>query len=241
VTAPALPRPERGSGRVVRTARPLPAAQLYGRLLATVVNHVFGEGPPPPRARVRSLDGSSAPLPLERWVAPVDDTDSAILDGLAGPVLDIGCGPGRHVAALTDAGIPSLGVDLSPVAVWVTRGRGGEAIPGSIFAAVPGAGRWRSALLLDGNIGIGGDPTLLLRRTWELLAASGTAVVELDGPGAPTERTRARIEAPGVVSEWFPWARVGVDGIVPLAAAAGLLAGPARRAGDRWFVRLRRP
>lgn len=226
---------------LIRPARPLPADQLYGRLLATVVNHMFGEGPPPPRARVRSLDGTSAPLPLERWVAPVDHTDAAILDGLDGPVLDIGCGPGRHVAALADAGIPTLGVDLSPVAVWVTRGRGGEAIPGSIFADVPGAGEWRSALLLDGNVGIGGDPALLLSRTCELLAGAGTAVVELDGPGAPTVRTRVRIEAPGVVSEWFPWARVGVDGIAPLAAAAGLLAEPARRAGDRWFVRLRRP
>jgi SAM-dependent methyltransferase len=230
---------------VVGVARPgarrLPADQLYGRLLATVVNHVFGEGPPPPRARVRSFDGSCAPLPLERWVAPVDETDAQILAGLDGPVLDIGCGPGRHVAALIAAGIASLGLDLSTVAVWVTRGRGGEAIPGSIFAEVPGAGHWRSTLLLDGNIGIGGDPALLLRRTRDLLAAGGVAVVELDPPGAATECTRVRIEVSGTVSEWFPWARVGVDGIAPLASAAGLLCGPPRRAGHRWFVRLRRP
>jgi SAM-dependent methyltransferase len=219
----------------------LPADQLYGRLLATVVEHVLGQGPPPPRAQVRRVDGTSAPLPLERWVAAADRVDTALLAGLDGPVLDIGCGPGRHVAALAAAGIDSLGLDLSPVAVRFARGRGGDAIPGSIFADVPRSGRWRSALLLDGNVGIGGDPASLLRRTCELLAPGGTALVELDPPGAPTERTRVRLEAPGLVSEWFAWARVGADGIAPLARDAGLFAGPARDAGGRWFARLRRP
>jgi SAM-dependent methyltransferase len=219
----------------------LPADQLYGRLLATVVEHVLGEGPPPPRAQVRCFDGTSTPLPLERWVAAADRVDTELLAGLDGPVLDIGCGPGRHVAALAAAGTDSLGLDLSPVAVRVARGRGGEAIPGSIFADVPRSGRWRTALLLDGNVGIGGDPASLLRRTRELLARGGTAIVELDPPGAPTERTRVRLEAPGLVSEWFAWARVGADGIAPLARAAGLLAGPGQQAGGRWFARLRRP
>jgi SAM-dependent methyltransferase len=170
-----------------------------------------------------------------------DRVDTELLAGLDGPVLDIGCGPGRHVAALAAAGTDSLGLDLSPVAVQVARGRGGEAIPGSIFADVPRCGRWRTALLLDGNIGIGGDPASLLRRTRELLARGGTAIVELDPPGAPTERTRVRLEAPGLVSEWFAWARVGADGIAPLARAAGLVAGPGQQAGGRWFARLRRP
>jgi SAM-dependent methyltransferase len=222
------------------SAPTLPAEQLYGRLLATAVHHVFGDGPPPPHARMRSEDGGTEQLPIERWVEPVDAFDAEILAGLAGPVLDIGCGPGRHVAALRAAGVRALGVDLSPVAVRVTRGRGGNAVLGSIFAEVAGAGRWRTALLLDGNIGIGGDPVALLARTRELLAPGGTAVVELDPPGVRTERTRVRLEAPGAVSEWFPWARVGVDGIGRLAEAAGLGAQPVRRAGDRWHAHLRR-
>jgi SAM-dependent methyltransferase len=233
IAPPELPR---------RTAvAPLGAELLYGRLLATAVNHVFGGGPPPPRARMRSEDGRSRPVPIQRWVEPVDAADAAILAGLTGPVLDIGCGPGRHVAALREAGVPALGLDLSAVAVWVTRGRGGEAVPGSIFADVPLAGRWRTALLLDGNIGIGGDPAQVLERTRELLAPGGVAVVELDPPGVRTERTRVRLEARGAVSEWFPWARAGVDGIAGLATAAGLRPEPARRAGHRWFVHLVRP
>lgn len=64
--------------------------------------------------------------------------------------------------------------------------------------------------------------------------------MELDPPGAPTYRTRVRLEAPGVVSEWFAWARVGTEGIRPLAERARLAPGEPFRAGDRWFARLRR-
>ena len=61
----------------------------------------------------------------------------------------------------------ALGLDLSPVAVRLARARGAEAILRSVFADVPGAGRWRTALLLDGNIGIGGAPVPLLERARE--------------------------------------------------------------------------
>jgi SAM-dependent methyltransferase len=229
-----------GSALHVRPGGPLPADLLYGRLLATAAQHAL-DGGPPAQALVRVADGTSEPLPLERWLAPVDEADMAVLALAEAPVLDLGCGPGRHLAALRESGKPGLGVDLSPVAVRLARGRGVDAISGSLFATVPLAGRWRSALLLDGNIGIGGAPAVLLRRTRELLAPGGSALVELDRPGAPTYRTRVRLEAPGVVSEWFAWARVGVDGIAAVAERARLVASETLRAGDRWFARLHRP
>ena len=151
-------------------------------------------------------------------------------------MLDLGCGPGRHLAALRASGKVALGVDLSPVAVRLARRRGAAAIPGDVFGDVPWAGRWGTALLLDGNVGIGGAPGALLRRTRELLAPGGAALVELDPPGAPTVRTRVRIEAFGAVSEWFRWARVGVDGIEPLAARRRA-AGRGRRLRRRALAR----
>ena len=223
-----------------RFARKHRADLLYGRLLASAVQHAFAGGPPP-EARVRAADGSAEPLPVERWLAPADAADIALLAHAEADVLDLGCGPGRHLAALKAAGLPGLGVDLSPVAVWLARERGADAIPGSVFAAVPRAGRWRTALLLDGNIGIGGDPAALLRRTRDLIAPGGSALVELHPPGAPTYSTRVRLEAPGMLSEWFGWARVGTNGVGPLARRARLVAGEPFRAGDRWFARLRRP
>jgi hypothetical protein len=140
--------------------------------------------------------------------------------------------------ALRRAGKAALGVDLCPVAVGLARGLGAAVLAGDVFSAVPG--RWRTVLLLDGNIGIGGAPELLLRRVRDLLAPGGTALVELDPPGSPTYRTRMRIESRGAVSDWFRWARVGVDGIGAVAARAGLAAGEPMRARERWFVPVRR-
>ena len=237
--AAASPLPARSSPAGGLVAAPLPADLLYGRLLATAAQHVLGGGPPA-RARIRSADGTVEPLALDRWVGVADAVDVRALTQAQAPVLDIGCGPGRHLAALRAAGKLALGVDLSPVAVRLARRRGATAIPGDVFGAVPWVGRWRTALLLDGNVGIGGAPVALLRRTRELLAPGGAALVELDSPGRPTVRTRIRIESHGLVSEWFRWARVSVDGIEPLAARAGLSVEDLVCAGGRWLARLRR-
>jgi SAM-dependent methyltransferase len=207
---------------------PLPADLLYGRLLASAVSG----------AAIRQSDGRVEPLEIDRWLADADAVDEEILAAVEAPVLDLGCGPGRHLAALRAAGKRGLGVDLSPVAVEIARGRGAEAINASLWSQIPG--RWRTVLLLDGNIGIGGAPTLLLRRAGQLLAAGGTIVVEVDPPGSPTPRVRVRHEAPGVVSEWFRWARVGVDGIDAVARRAGFAVADVRALAGRTFVTLRR-
>jgi SAM-dependent methyltransferase len=221
-------------------AHRLPADLLYGRLLSTAAREAL-DGAPPPPARLRLADGTLEPLPLDRWLGPVDAADAQALELADAPVIDLGCGPGRHAAALRAAGTAALGLDLSPVAISIARSRGAAVMLGDLFTTVPHAGRWRTALLLDGNVGIGGTPEALLRRTRELVMPGGAAVVELDPPGAPTERTRVRLEAPGVVSEWFSWARVGVDGIAELARAAGFMAGGPFGAGGRWFAQLLAP
>ena len=219
--------------------RLLRADLLYGRLLATAVANAAGGGPPH-QGRLRRADGHVEPLPLDRWLGPVDHSDAELLEHVEGSALDIGCGPGRHVAALRAAGHPGLGIDLSPVAVEITRGRGADAILGSVFEHVPDAGSWGTALLLDGNIGIGGEPAPLLGRARELLAPGGAVLAELDPPGAWSGVTRVRLEAPGVVSEWFPWARVGVDTVEAVAAKAGLAPDWTMCSGGRWFAALRR-
>jgi SAM-dependent methyltransferase len=220
--------------RIITT--PLPADLLYGRLLASAVQHGLA-----PSAGLRLADGRLEPLPIDRWLADADAVDEQILAGVEAPVLDLGCGPGRHLAALRAAGKRGLGVDLSPVAVEIARGRGADAINGSLWSQVPRAGTWSTILLLDGNIGIGGTPVLLLRRAGELLAPGGAIVVEVDPPGSPTHRVRVRLEAPDVVSEWFRWARVGIDGAEQTARRAGFAVDEVRSLAGRTFVTLRRP
>ena len=192
------------------------------------------------RPNVRLIDGTAVPLALERWLGSADATDEALLDGLRGPVLDVGCGPGRHLRALAARGVFALGVDLSPVAVELAVGGGGRAIVGDIFGDLPAGGRWRSALLLDGNIGIGGSPARLLARIGALLEAGGEVLVEVEPPDAVTCSTQARLENDAVASAWFPWAQVSARAIGAIAQAGGFVAIAVWPLSDRWFARLRR-
>jgi hypothetical protein len=140
--------------------------------------------------------------------------------------------------ALAARGIFALGIDFSPLAVDLAIGGGGRAIVADIFDEVPGAGRWRCALLLDGNVGIGGSPVRLLARIGALLEDRGEVLVELEGPGGSTRSTQARIERDGAVSDWFPWARVATPAIGTIARAGGFRPSEVWSASERWFARL---
>jgi SAM-dependent methyltransferase len=220
----------------VTTRTVIRAELLYGRLLATAVQHALGSGPAV-SAGVRRYDGRFDALPLDRWLGSIDAADAAILERVTGPVLDIGCGPGRHLAALRGR---RLGVDLSPIAVRIARRRGVNAVLGSVFDRVPGAGTWDTALLLDGNVGIGGAPGSLLHRARELLSPGGTVLAELEPPGTPTRVTRVRLEWSDLVSDWFSWGSVGVDGIGSIAAGAGFGVSETLEVDGRWFTALER-
>jgi SAM-dependent methyltransferase len=210
------------------------------RLYADGLMRIKDARQPAEEQQVRLRDGTRVPLPLGRYSAPADETDELLLSDLRGPVLDVGCGPGRHLHALAARGVFALGVDLSPVAVELARGRGARAIVGSVFEELPGSGTWRSALLLDGNIGIGGAPGRLLARIATLLCHRGELLVELDPPDIPTVSTLARIETRDAISSWFPWARVSVQDAGALAAAGGFHSTDPWSVDGRWFVRLRR-
>jgi len=171
------------------------------------------------RCRLELGDGGHVDLPVERWIREPGEDDELLLTRCCGPTLDIGCGPGRLTTALARRGVPSLGIDVSGTAVRLTRQRGGVALRRDVlFDRIPGEGRWRHALLADGNIGIGGDPAALLRRVFELLGPGGLALVELDPPGGPVRRDRVRTGG----SPWFPWAWVGIDALTDVARAAAL-------------------
>jgi SAM-dependent methyltransferase len=188
-----------------------------------------------PAWQLRYADGTASPLDLRSWCTPRPGDDE-LLAAAGGSVLDIGCGPGRLTAALTRQGRVALGIDISAGAVRLTRASGAAALHRSVFARLPGTGRWQTALLADGNIGIGGDPVRLLARTRDLLAADGTALVELDQQG--TGRTVVvRLENDvGDTSGWFRWAHVGPLGLEALAFRAGMRTERIWSAQGRWFA-----
>ncbi len=170
---------------------------------------------------LRSTDGRVLPLPAHRWLAQPSPADERLLMRVDGPVLDVGCGPGRHVLALARAGVVALGIDISPPAIELARRQGAPVLRRSIFDRVPGAGRWGTALLLDGNVGIGGCPVTLLRRVTSLLRPGGRLLVELAIDGT-THVEQVRFEAGDSVGPWFSWAHVGIEGLGEHADRAGL-------------------
>ncbi|WP_157121458.1 class I SAM-dependent methyltransferase [Nocardia miyunensis] len=173
----------------------------------------------------RTQGGVRLRLPMRRWLGFPDAAhraDEALIRHCDGPSLDIGCGPGRLVADLLGRGVPALGIDTDAIAIAVSRRRGAPALCRDVFDPVPGQGRWRCALLADGNIGIGADPVRLLRRVRELLAPDGVAIVEFASAGVGLQSHRIRLETGGWSGSWFAWAQVGVDAAGVVAERAGL-------------------
>ncbi|WP_239109890.1 class I SAM-dependent methyltransferase, partial [Streptomyces anulatus] len=203
---------------------------------------------------LRRSDGWLLPLDVERWCSEAGSADLSALHRCEGPVLDIGCGPGRLVAELASLGHRALGIDVSEAAVARTRGLGGAALLRSVFDPLPGEGRWGTLLLLDGNIGIGGDPAALLDRAADLLGSDGLLIAET-APVDVDERVRVRLDdgrdgadgnaAPASASscdaEPFPWARIGTPALLRHARAGGWRTAGQWGAEGRTFVSLRRP
>ncbi len=197
----------------------------------TVFSHALRGEP----CQVVGLGDEPKHLPIGDWTRAADADDLTLIAQCSGATLDIGCGPGRLSAALAENGHVVLGIDVVHEAVGQTRRRGVAALRRDVFDQLPGEGRWRSALLADGNVGIGGDPEALLKRVRQLLDREGRVVVELAGPGVPLSTHWAALECAGTRSRPFRWSVVGVDDIVSLAAAVGFDVMDTQRHGqDRW-------
>jgi len=192
--------------------------------------------------RARS-EPHAEPFPIDagRWSADADATDLRLLAGLTGPVLDIGCGPGRMVRAAMGLGLSALGIDVSATAVRMAVDSGLSVLRRSVFDPMPLEGAWAAALLVDGNIGIGGDPTALLVRCAALLAPDGTLLVELSQDPDTDDRYEGTIEdSSGGRSAVFPWAELGLTGLRGRATEAGLVVAQDWRLDGRSFARLLR-
>jgi len=217
----------------------------------TIAEHSFGAGGGEPYERALRSAGTgmlflhssrgteTAAMDFARWTRDADEVDLVLLSSVLGPVLDVGCGPGRMVRAALELGLEVLGLDVSSAAVELAANAGLPVVEGSVFDDVPHEGGWQTVLLVDGNIGIGGDVTALLTRCAELLSPSGEIVVELHSDEHRESRYTGRlVDLDGRSSATFPWAEIGLHPMVGLAEELGFDLRQAWSAGERSFCRL---
>lgn len=192
------------------------------------------------RLQLRWSPNVATPFDLQRWCAPADAADREVLRRCTGPTLDVGCGPGRLVAELAARGVRALGVDVAPAAVTLARTAGGRVLRRDVFSPLPQEGRWREVLLIDGNVGIGGDPAALLARVSSLLAPGGRLLAEVEPADVDQVALAVLEDAQGALSRSFRWARLGAAALARHAEAAGLIPVEGWSAGGREFVALER-
>jgi SAM-dependent methyltransferase len=191
---------------------------------------------------IRHYDGEVQILPVRKWLGGrhADGRfDRAVVELCTGPTIDLGCGPGRLVTELIRRGIPALGVDQSATAVGLARRNGAPVLRRDVFDQLPGTGRWQTVLLADGNVGLGGDPQRVLRRSAQLLACGGRCIAEFDSVIRGIRTGLVRLESSTTVGPWFRWASVGIDCAAELAQTAGLVVTGIHPIGDRVVASLK--
>jgi SAM-dependent methyltransferase len=188
------------------------------------------------RCWVRYDDGRVHTLPVGNWLGGhgADEVfDRALIALCHGPTIDLGCGPGRLVAHLVQRGIPALGVDRSATAVQLARSSGAPALQRDVFDPLPGTGTWHTALLADGNVGLGGDPRRILARAKQLLRRGGRCLVEFDTAATGVRHAWVRLESARGVGPWFRWASAGIDCAGRLAEQASMSLTEIHPVGER--------
>jgi SAM-dependent methyltransferase len=218
-----------------------------------MLGHLYERALAGERCWIRHDDGDIRVLPAHRWlgarcltnggsVDALDEVfDEAVTQMCTGPTIELGCGPGRLVARLFERGIPALGIDRSATAIRLAGRGGAPALLGDVFEPLPGIGRWQTVLLVDGNVGLGGDPRRILGRAAELLRRGGRCVAEFDADDIGICTRWVRLESAGDVGPWFRWASVGVDSAATLAAQVGLRLSSVRLIGGRVIASLTAP
>lgn len=211
------------------------SADLLG---AAMVDFAAGRRVP---AWLRVAPGRRLTHDLAAYFGPVTPHERTLLELAEDPVLDVGCGPARHARLLQAAGLTAIGLDRSTLALGLARSLGlrhwlhADARVGALPSV-------RTALLLDGNLGLAGTPDNAVRLLHRLAAACGPGGRLLVSGRAPRHgRLRplvVRDEYLDLVGPWRRWLQAGLPAVLDLAHPAGWRLQHAATAGARYWAAL---
>jgi SAM-dependent methyltransferase len=187
---------------------------------------------------LRVASGHRLTHDLAAYFAPVTAQEQALLRLVQGPVRDVGCGPARHARLLQARGLTAIGLDRSLLALDLASSLGlHHRVHADIRSdPLPPA---RTALLLDGNLGLAGTPAGTLRLLHRLAAACGPDGRLLVSGRSPRHgRLRSvvvRDEYRDRVGPWGQWLQASLAAVLDLAHPAGWRLHYAATAGaDYW-------
>jgi SAM-dependent methyltransferase len=195
-----------------------PATDLLG---AAMVDFAAGRRSP---VWLRVASGRRLTHNLAAYFAPVTAQERALLDLVQGPVLDVGCGPARHARLLQRRGVTAIGLDRSLLTLDLARSLGLRHWMHADVRAGP-LPRARTALLLDGNLGLAGTPAGATQLLHRLAAACGPGGRLLVSGRAPRHgRLRPMVlrdEYRDRIGPWGRWLQAGLPAVLDLAHLAG--------------------
>lgn len=170
------------------------------------------------------------------------------LERLASPVLDVGCGPGKHALWFQRRGRRVVGVDVSRHAVRAARGRGvAEAAASDMFALPFRPDSFRSAVVVGTQLGLAGSLAGVRSFLADLARVTerrGRAIVDSYDPAIADEKELLGYRPdprPGLARRAFHFEYARPDGTVDVGPTlVFLLFGPDRlaeaAAGTPWRV-----
>lgn len=150
-----------------------------------------------------------------------------------GRVIDIGCGAGRHALHLQEKGFDVLGIDLSPLAIDVSKARG---LKNAEVLGITGIsrdlGNFNTFLMMGSNFGLFGNfsrARRLLKRFHAMSDSEGRVIAESADPydtdnpchlayqkrnrerGKFSCQLRIRVRHETLKSAWFEYLKVSRD------------------------------
>lgn len=199
----------------------------------------------------RYFDGPELWSPAERWGCAQ----------VAGRVLDVGCGAGRHAVNLMASGHDVVGLDVSPGAVSVACERGVRAVHGSVSNVPAGIGVFDTIVCLGNNMGLLGgrenarailESLTEVARPGACLIGSGLDPYMTNNPEHHTyhDLNRRRGRMPGhlrirvrdghLATEWFDYVFMSETELVELLNGTPWRLSAVERDGANYCVRLDR-